>query len=168
MSSLCDASRSILIVVDLQERLMPTIHDGAEVIKNVVILATAAKSFGVPVIGTAQNPAGLGPNLPQIRALCERIISKTDFDACAEPEFLEALAIGRNELIVVGCEAHVCVLQTMLGLRARQHSVRFVVDAIGSRHPLNKTIAMDRAKEAGAQLLTTEMVLFEWLPSSRA
>ena len=167
MSNLCDASRSILIIVDLQERLMPAIDEGAEVVKNAVILAKAAKVLGVPVIGTAQNPAGLGPNLPEIHALCDWIISKTDFDACAEPGFLAAVETARDDLIVLGCEAHVCALQTVLGLRARQHSVRFVVDAIGSRHPLNKTMAINRAKEAGAQLVTSEMVLFEWLRNSR-
>jgi nicotinamidase-related amidase len=163
LNSLCDASRSVLIVIDVQERLMPAIHEGASVVGNVLRLAQAAKLLEVPVIGTAQYPAGLGPNVASIHALCDKVIAKTDFDACAQPDFLAALDPTRDDLIMVGCEAHVCVLQTVLGLLARKRRVRLVTDAIGSRNPTNKAVAAERAKAAGAELLTNEMVLFEWL-----
>jgi nicotinamidase-related amidase len=167
MNGLCDAARSTLIVIDLQQRLMPAIHDGAGVVKHALILAGAAKALGIPVIGTAQNPEGLGPNVAEVNALCDRVIAKTGFDGCAQPEFLAALDNGRGDLIVAGCEAHVCTLQTVLGLLERGRKVRLVVDATGSRRPLNKDIALDRAKAAGAELVTTEMVLFEWMRDSR-
>lgn len=166
MNLLCDAARSTLIVIDLQERLMPAIEDGAAVVRQAGILAQAARALGLPVIGTAQYPAGLGHNLPEIHALCDQVVEKTDFDACAAPAFFQALDPARDDLIVVGCEAHVCVLQTVLGLLGRQHRVRVAVDAIGSRQAFSKAIGIERMKTAGAELVTTEMVVFEWLGNS--
>ncbi|WP_151632517.1 isochorismatase family protein [Noviherbaspirillum aerium] len=166
MNRLCDASRSTLIIIDLQQRLMPAIHEGDAVVKNALRLAQTAKLLGIPVIGTAQNPDGLGPNVAEVHAQCDSVFSKMDFDACAEKGFLDAIAGDRNELIVAGCEAHVCVLQSVLGLLGRGHHVRLVADAVGSRVPFNRQIALDRAKTAGAELLTTEMVLFEWMRSA--
>jgi nicotinamidase-related amidase len=167
MTLLCDASRSVLVVIDLQQRLMPAIHEGEAVVKNALALARAAHTLGVPVVGTAQYPEGLGPNVPEVQALCDPVIAKLDFDACAEPALLAALPPERDQLIVVGCEAHVCVLQTVLGLVSRDRKVRVVADAIGSRAPHNKAIAIDRMRAAGAELLSTEMVLFEWLRDCR-
>ncbi|WP_194722467.1 isochorismatase family protein [Noviherbaspirillum malthae] len=166
MNGLCDASRSTLIIIDLQERLMPAIHEGDTVVRNALRLSQTAKLLGIPVIGTAQNPEGLGPNVAEVHAQCEKVFAKMDFDACAEQAFLDALADQRGELIVAGCEAHVCVLQTVLGLLGRGRHVRLVADAIGSRVPFNRQVAMERAKSAGAELLTTEMVMFEWMRSA--
>ena len=167
MNTLCDVLQSTLVMIDLQERLMPAIHDNEAVAGNARRLAQAAKLLDVPVIGTAQYPAGLGPNVADLHALCDTVIAKNDFDACGEPAFMAAPdAAGRADLIVAGCEAHVCVLQTVLGLLRHKRRVRLVADAIGSRLPLNKAIAIGRAKAAGAELVTTEMVLFEWMRSS--
>jgi nicotinamidase-related amidase len=166
MNGLCDASRSTLIIIDLQERLMPAIHEGDAVMRNALRLSQTAKLLGIPVIGTAQNPEGLGPNVAEVHAQCDKVFAKMDFDACAEQAFLDALADERGELIVAGCEAHVCVLQTVLGLLGRGRHVRLVADAVGSRAPLNRQVAMERAKAAGAELLTTEMVMFEWMRSA--
>lgn len=164
MNDLCDSSRSTLILIDLQERLMPAIDGGDSVLKNAHMLAEAASMLAVPVLGTVQNPSRLGPNAPAIQARCLRTIEKMDFDACAEEAFLAALDPA-HELIVAGCEAHVCVLQTTLGLLQRGRRVRLVADAIGSRQAFSKTIALQRAQGAGAELMTAEMVLFEWLRS---
>ncbi|SNS10833.1 Nicotinamidase-related amidase [Noviherbaspirillum humi] len=166
-TALCDASRSALIVIDLQQRLMPAIHAGEQVIQRAHILAQAARALGVPVIGTAQTPAKLGPNVADLHALCNQVVEKDSFDACAEPAFLEALPGDRDQFIVVGCEAHVCVLQTVLGLLARRRPARLIADAVGSRDPANKAVALDRARAAGAEILTSEMVVFEWLQDSR-
>jgi nicotinamidase-related amidase len=163
MNTLCDANRAMLLVIDLQERLMPAIYEGGMVINNVKLLAQTARLLDIPLIGTIQNPAGLGPNVPEIHALCDRVIAKRDFDACAEAAFLDALDNTRDDLIVAGCETHVCVLQTTLGLLQRKQHVRVVADAVGSRQPHNKAVALERLKAAGAELVTTEMVLFEWL-----
>jgi len=166
MTSLCDASRATLIIIDLQERLMPAIHEGEQVVSNALRLARTAKLLAVPVVGTAQNPAGLGPNVAEVHALCDRVIAKMDFDACAEQGFMEQLHESRGDLIVAGCEAHVCVLQTVLGLRRHGRSVRLVADAVGSRVPFNKQMALERARAADTELVTTEMVLFEWMRTS--
>lgn len=162
MNDLCDASRSTLILIDLQGRLMPAIDQGDAVLKNARTLAQVATLLRVPVLGTEQNPAGLGPNAPEVKALCAQTFEKMDFDACAEAAFLAALD-PEHELIVTGCEAHVCVLQTTLGLLRRGRRIRLVADAIGSRQSFNKAVALERAQAAGAQLVTTEMVAFEWM-----
>jgi nicotinamidase-related amidase len=167
VTDLCDAARSVLVVIDLQERLMPAIHQGEQVVRRAHVLAQAAQALAIPVVGTAQTPAKLGPNVASVAALCSQVIDKDDFDSCAEAAFLDVLPAERDQLIVVGCEAHVCVLQTVLGLLARGREVRLISDAIGSRDPANKAAAIERARHAGAQVLTSEMVVFEWLRNSR-
>jgi nicotinamidase-related amidase len=166
MSYLCETSDSTLIVIDIQQRLMPVIHEGAEVVKRAAIMAHAAKLLDIPIVGTVQNRTRLGDNVADIHPLLDKVIEKNDFDACAVAEFLASLDPQRKDLIVVGCEAHVCVLQTVLGLLERKWRVRLLVDAIGSRQPLSKTTAIERARSAGAEILTTEMVLFEWMRNS--
>jgi nicotinamidase-related amidase len=166
MSALCDADTSALLVIDLQARLMPAIHEGQEVLAAAHRLAQVARMVEVPVIGTLQNREKLGAMPDAITALCDRLVGKTSFDACAEDGLIDALPGNRRELIVTGCEAHVCVLQTVLGLRARGLRVRIAADATGSRRPSDKSMALQRMQAAGAELLTTEMVMFEWLRGS--
>ncbi|MFZ6647080.1 isochorismatase family protein [Undibacterium sp. TJN25] len=166
MSYLCDASRSMLIVIDLQQKLMPVITDGEQVLARASLLAQAARLLHIPVLGTVQQPLRLGPTVPAIHTLLDRTIEKADFDACARPEFLAALDSGRDELILAGCEAHVCVLQTAMGLLHRKHKVRLVSDAVGSRNPADKAAALHRARAAGAEVVSSEMVMFEWMRHS--
>jgi nicotinamidase-related amidase len=163
MSYLCDASRTTLIVVDLQEKLMPVIGDAAQVLQRAVLLAQAARLLEIPVIGTAQQPLRLGPTVAPVHALLDRTIEKTSFDACAQPKFMAALSNGRD---VLGCEAHVCVLQTVLGLLHRQRRVKLVSDAIGSRRGSDKQAAIERARTAGAEIVSSEMLMFEWMGNS--
>jgi isochorismate hydrolase len=167
MNTLCDASRSVLIVIDFQERLLPVIDDGAVVLKRGAMLAQAANVLGIPVIGTAQNPSRLGGNAQEIGRFLDQVIEKDDFNACASASFLQALPPSRDQLLVTGCEAHVCVLQTVLGLLANKREVRLVADAIGSRRASDKEVALQRASMAGAQILTSEMVMFEWMRDCR-
>ncbi|MFM0210806.1 isochorismatase family protein [Paraburkholderia sediminicola] len=166
MSLLCDASRAMLIIIDLQKKLMPVISEGNEIVKRALFLAQMAKLLDVPIVGTEQQPLRLGGTVPEIGQMFSRRFEKDHFDATAEPGFADCLEPGRDDLIVLGCEAHVCVLQTVLGLRERNRRVRLVVDAIGSRQSANKIVAIDRAKSAGAELVTSEMVAFEWLRTS--
>jgi len=142
---------------------MPVIADGAEVVKRTLILAKIAKLLSIPVLGTAQQPLRLGRTVPEIDMILDRSLEKIDFDASANPAFFDLLAPERDELFVLGCEAHVCVLQTVLGLLHRKQRVKLVADAIGSRHNHNKAIAIERARAAGAEIVTSEMVIFEWL-----
>ncbi|MEM4989572.1 isochorismatase family protein [Collimonas sp. H4R21] len=166
MSYLCDASRTTLIVVDLQEKLMPVIGDAAQVLQRAVLLAQAARLLEIPVIGTAQQPLRLGPTVAPVHALLDRTVEKTSFDACIQPNFMAALSNGRDELVVLGCEAHVCVLQTVLGLLHRQRRVKLVSDAIGSRRASDKQAAIERARAAGADIVSSEMLMFEWMGNS--
>jgi len=167
MTILCKPDDCTLLVVDPQTKLMPAIHDGEAVIRRCVQLATAAKEIGIHVIGTEQNPDGLGPLVPEIATLCDTILSKFHFSAAAEEGFLRRLPAGRNTLVVAGCEAHVCVFQTVAGLIEAGHAVKLVTDAIGSCHPHDRLVAIERARAMGADILTTEMVIFEWLGTSQ-
>ena len=167
MSTLCKPDDCTLLIVDPQTKLMPAIHDGDNVIGRCVQLATAARELGVHVIGTEQNPDGLGPLVAEIAKLCDTVLSKFHFSATAEEGFLHRLPAGRNTIVVAGCEAHVCALQTALGLIGAGHNVKWVADAVGSRHPQDRIAATERARAHGADVVTTEMVIFEWLGTSQ-
>ena len=169
MNETLEAETSVLVLVDYQSRLMPAIHDGEAVVSRGVLLAQAARVLGIPVIGTEQNPAGLGPNHGAVRAACERTLAKTHFDACADG-LVDALREARaplREVVVAGCEAHVCLLQTALGLLRAGLRVWVVSNACGSRRPSDHAAAMDRLARAGARVVTHEMVVFEWLRDCR-
>jgi nicotinamidase-related amidase len=158
---LMTASRSRLLIIDFQARLMPAIHDGERLVANARRLVDAAGLLGVPVLMTEQNPAGLGGTVEAL-AGAGPVISKMSFDSCGAPAFLEAIA-GDDELIVCGCEAHVCVGQTVLSLLGYKRRVIVVQDAVGSRAPESKAVALRRLERHGAEIVTTEMVVFEWL-----
>ena len=165
MTQLCQPEGSTLLIIDTQERLMPAIDDGDEVIGRCVQLATAARALGVHVVGTEENPGSLGPNVEAVRSLCDTTFSKFHFSAASEPGFLERLPQGRT-LVVAGCEAHVCVMQTVIGLMEAGHPVKWVADAVGSRRAVDRATATARARTLGADVVTTEMVIFEWLRTS--
>lgn len=161
-----DRDRSSLLVVDFQLRLMPAIENGAAVVANAKRLVDAASLFNVPVLFTEQNPRGLGPTVPELAPQAnEAVAVKMTFDACRAPNFLDRLA-GRPDVVVTGCETHVCVLQTALGLLAAGKRVYLVRDAVGSRRSESKDTAIARMARHGAEIVTTEMVVFEWLGSA--
>ena len=185
---LLDATESQLVLVDYQERLMPAIHDGPAVLANARRLAEAARLLGVPVWGTEQNPSRLGPNDAALRALCQRTLAKMHFSAAeeglgewlrppAKPQGGNARSLPKHlqkpqqpvderpAIVIAGCEAHVCLLQTALQLVEDEFEVWVVTDACGSRTERNRDAAFDRLAGAGAELVTTEMVVFEWLGS---
>lgn len=164
-----NADTCTLLLVDLQERLMPMIDQGEQVLKEAVFLGEVAKVLGLRTIGTEQNPAGLGPNVAAIRALCESTLSKMHFDACKDGllGLLSAEASVVQQIVVAGCEAHVCLLQTSLGLLYAGYQVFVVAPACGSRSPENHRLAMNRLEKAGASIVSSEMVAFEWLNSCK-
>ena len=166
MNPLADREDCTLLVIDAQVRLMPAIHAGGEVVRRCMQLATAARELGVHVIGTEQNAGGLGPLVPELAVLCDTVLAKNRFAATAEPGFLHRLPAGRHTLVVSGCEAHVCVMQTVIGLIEAGYGVKWVIDAIGSRHPQDHLAATERARQFGADVVTAEMVIFEWLRTS--
>lgn len=157
---------SQLLIVDFQARLMPAIEGGAAVVANARRLIQAADLFDVPVLFTEQNAGGLGPTVPELAAPGERRIAhKMTFDACRTAGFLDALA-DRPNVIVAGCETHVCVLQSVLGLIAAGRQVYLVRDTVGSRRAESKETAIARMARHGAEIVTTEMVVFEWLATA--
>lgn len=165
-----DPRRSALVLVDYQARLMPAIHEGDQAVAVAVKLADVARELGIPVVGTEQNPKGLGPNVEAIRQRCEATIPKMSFDACADGllAWLErtlSQAGGPADVVIAGCESHVCLMQTSLGLLRAGHRLWVVADACGSRFPADKALAMERLRGAGATLVSGEMVAFEWLRS---
>ena len=185
---LLDASESQLVLMDYQERLMPVIHDAQATLANALRLARLARLMEVPVWGTEQNPSRLGPNDAQLRALCKDTLAKMHFSAAEEglgewlrppakppagnarslPKHLQKTAQQapeRNAIVIAGCEAHVCLLQTALGLLEDEFEVWVVTDACSSRTERNRDAAYDRLASAGAELVSTEMVAFEWLAS---
>lgn len=162
-------AQSALLVVDFQTRLMPAIHQGAAAVANARRLIDAAGLLEVPVLFTEQNAKGLGgtidalaarPGLPGL-GLPGPVLHKMTFDACRDGGL--ASLPNRAEIVVLGCEAHVCVLQTVLGLIEAGRRVFVVQDAVGSRHPESKTVALARMARHGAEVVTAEMVVFEWL-----
>jgi nicotinamidase-related amidase len=163
---LLTAESSALLVIDLQERLMPAIHDGPAVVAATVRMARAAALLDVPVCATEQNPAGLGGTVAEVAAFPQLVMAKTAFSAVADPGFATLLPPGVEEVVVAGAEAHVCVLQTVLGMLARRQRVLLVADAVGSRSPADRDVAIDRMRRHGAEVVTSEMVLFEWLRDS--
>ena len=155
-------TRSTLVLIDLQSRLMPVIHQGDEVLKQCIKIAEIAKLLNIPTIGTEQSPQSLGHNVDAITQLCKTTVAKDHFDACQDG-LISALSKNREHLIIAGCETHVCVMQTALELVRQNFKVSILVDAVGSRRSLDRDIALHRLGSSGTTLLTTEMLAFEWL-----
>ncbi|RAI45701.1 isochorismatase family protein [Rhodoplanes roseus] len=160
-----DPKRSTLVVIDFQERLMPAIAEGDAAVANARRLLDAAEMMGITVVYTEQNPKGLGGTVAALRAERNPVVHKATFDSVRAPGFLAALTPA-HALVVAGCEAHVCVCQTVLGLLAIRRQVYVVRDAIGARRAESKETALRRMERNGAEIVTTEMVLFEWLETA--
>jgi nicotinamidase-related amidase len=156
---------TVLLLVDLQERLVPAVAGHAAMIANARLLAQGADLLGRSIIATEQYPKGLGPTLPGLLPNAASVFEKTTFDALATQSIANRLA-GANSIVVMGCEAHVCVLQTVLSLRAAGKLTFVVADATGARTIANHQAALGRMAAHGAEIVTTEMVLFEWLGAS--
>ena len=190
---LLELDDSQLLLVDYQERLMPAIHEGEAALANASRLARMAGLLKVPLFLTEENPAGLGGTVPDLQALAAqsggKTFAKMSFSAVAAgltellrppakapqgnarslPKHLQKpaqAAPARNSIVIAGCEAHVCLLQTALDLLDEEFDVWVVTDACASRSERNRDAAFDRLAGAGAELLTTEMVAFEWLRSA--
>lgn len=187
---LIDVEDCQLVLVDYQPKLQPAMHDAAAVWANAERLAQLAAHLQVPVWGTEQNPSRLGPMPESIRQHCRQVLAKMHFSAVEEglaewlqppvpatqrgnarslPRHLKQppdSSAGRKTILVAGCEAHVCLLQTALDLIEEDFDVWVVTDACTSRTDRNRDAAYDRLAAAGAELVTTEMVAFEWVRSA--
>ena len=167
-TELLSAEASVLVVVDAQERLVSAMDETvwALVEANIVRLATAARRLDVPILHAEQYPKGLGPTAEAIRGAVEGAVffEKVTFSCGDASGFDAALkATGRSQAVIVGMEAHVCVLQTALDLLARGFEAFVAADAVCSRFALDYTTALARMRQAGVGVPTTESVIFEWL-----
>lgn len=162
---LIEHARSLLLLVDLQEKLMPAMVGPANLGRQIGILLAAARELAVPVVTSEQYPAGLGPTVAEIGGKLhpDEVFAKTEFSCYANPTLRRRLEAGGDQVILAGIEAHVCVLQTALELVAAGRRVFVVGDAVSSRQADSKTIALQRLAGSGAMIVTTEMVVFEWL-----
>ncbi|MFP5020714.1 isochorismatase family protein [Pseudonocardia phyllosphaerae] len=152
------ADDAVLLLIDFQQRLVPAMHDGDTAVTRAARLAEAATLLEVPVLATEQVPDKLGPTVEQLAGFPHLVTPKTRFTADAG-----VLPPGRREIVVAGVEAHVCVLQTVLELLGGDRRVLVVADAVASRSDDDKDVALARARAAGAEVVTSEMVLFEWV-----
>ncbi len=164
--SLVDPRRCALVVVDIQSRLMPAIHNADSVIQNTRRLLQASRLLNIPRLFTEHNTEGLGHTDERLDIQPgEPVLEKMTFNACQARGADVAMPMGK-QLIVTGCEAHVCVLQTVFGLVEAGKQVFVTSDAIGSRTADNRDAALRRMADNGAEIVSTEMVLFEWLGSA--
>jgi nicotinamidase-related amidase len=159
-------ANSALVLVDVQGKLAQAMHDNQRFLDNTIKLVKGTQILGLPVLWTEQNPAGLGPTLPEITELLpnQNPLGKFSFSCCGDQVFVKELkALDRKNMLVTGIEAHVCVYQTAADLVDLNYNVQVVADAVASRTAENKHIGLERSKEAGAGLTSTETVLFELL-----
>ena len=158
-----------LLVIDVQEKLMPKIANADRVTRNIAFLIDAARLMNMTVQATEQYPKGLGPTVPELAKRLPARPDKLAFSCCAVPAVLEGFhAGGCPKVVLAGIETHVCVQQTALDLLAMNFRVYIPVDAVGSRYPIDHEYALRRMEQAGAILTTSETAVFEWVGGSNA
>lgn len=160
------SEQSFLLVVDVQAQLAPHVDGGLQVIVKCAALMRAARLLEVPVRVTEHCADRIGHSVTEIAALTQPsdILPKTHFCCTDEPEVAENFgALNRKQAVVAGMEAHVCAMQAALGLAERGYECFFVHDASGSRRASDHAAAIERLRMCNVQIVTTEMVMFEWL-----
>jgi nicotinamidase-related amidase len=164
------AENTVVIAIDFQERLFPAMHAREKLLQNVVKLIKGALVLEVPVIVTEQYPKGLGPTIPEIKALLPDMkpIEKVCFSCCDNEDFATALAaLKRRQVLIAGIEAHICVYQTAAALARQGYEVQVVSDGVSSREPENKAVALAKMGALGILPTSAEMALFELLKAAR-
>lgn len=160
---------AVLVVVDMQEAFRKYICDFDFLTKNISTLVQAAKLLEIPILVTEQYPRGLGTTVAELTAVLggSQQFEKSCFSCCQYEPFSNALTLsGRRQVVVAGIEAHVCVNQTVHDLLFTKYQVHVAADAVGSRFPLNKEVAMEKMRDSGAIISTVEMCIFEMLRES--
>ncbi|SEA59658.1 hydrolase [Alkalimonas amylolytica] len=163
---LIDRDQSLVLLIDIQQRLAPAISENREVENAAAWVLQVALQLDVPVLATEQYPAGLGHTVPVLAELLpeDAVLEKMHFSAYKETAVRQRLQeLERKQLILLGTETHVCVLQSALDLLDAGYQVYLVEDAVGSRDPLHKQQALQRMQQAGAVVINREMLAFEWL-----
>lgn len=163
---LVNAAQSQVLLIDIQQKLAPAIFDGKAVEQAAAWVLQVALQLDIPLWATEQYPQGLGHTVPALAELItpERVLQKMHFSALREPLIVSNLACTeRKQVIVLGTETHVCVLQSVLDLLQLGYQVFVVVEAVGSRTEQNKQLALSRMQQCGAYIISKEMLAFEWL-----
>lgn len=163
------AEDTVVLIIDVQQKLAPVIHQSDKVVARVRWLGEIANELNVPILVTEQYPKGLGISVDELAGVIEnaQVIEKMHFSAMQEPNFTSALAdMERNQVVLMGMETHVCILQTAIDLISTGKQVYVVEDAVSSRRDSDKQAALHRLRQAGAIIITSEMAAYEWLHRS--
>jgi nicotinamidase-related amidase len=153
-----------LLVIDVQEKLVPMILDAAPLVRNIAFLVDAARLLDMPIQCTEQYPRGLGATVPELTGKLPQRPDKVAFSSCAVARIVQTFhREARPKIVLCGIETHVCVLHTALDLLALDFRVYVAVDAVGSRYRTDHEVALRRLERAGAILTTSEMCVFEWI-----
>ncbi len=162
---------SLILIIDVQERLLNAVFNKDILSKKSAIIAQASKILDIPVVVTEQYPKGLGNTIPEIKDALNESTSyyeKTAFSALEDPEIANKIKeFGKKQIIIFGIETHICVNQTVAALIKEGYDVSVIKDACGSRAEAEYNAGLDRMKENGAHILTTEIALFEWLKGAK-
>ena len=162
--------KAVLILVDVQDKLSAAMHEKEALIDSTVRIAKGAKILGVPILWTEQNPQGLGPTVPEVRAVLTEgePVTKLSFSCCGEPRFMDAVEkLGRKQVIIGGIESHVCVYQTVADLLSRGFEVQVLADCVSSRTPANRDVGLEKCRQLGAGITSVETALFEMLGAAQ-
>jgi nicotinamidase-related amidase len=162
-------SDSVLVVVDVQEKLARVMHEREALVDEICRLIRGARILELPIIWLEQNPRGLGPTVEPVAAALAGLtpLAKNTFSCCSDSGFCIAMEeTGRSQVIVCGIETHICVCQTTTDLLSSDREVHVISDAVSSRTPENKELALDRVRSLGAVVSGVEMALYELLGSA--
>jgi nicotinamidase-related amidase len=165
---LLDRSRSQLLVIDVQDRILPVMHEGDSMVEKCAILMQTAQRLGIPMLVSEQYRKGLGPTTQRLDNIKgdAPVLEKMHFSCSADPgmnkHIRDVADKGRNQLVICGMETHVCVIQSALGFKDAGLDVFVVADAVTSRAPASIPVALDRMRAADINVVNTEMAFFEW------
>lgn len=157
---------AVLVFIDVQGKLHEIMYGKDDLDANLEKMVRCAQLLEIPIVGTEQIPEKLGPTSEPFKSLLTDVpmIGKSAFSCYGEPKFMESFgALGKRQAILIGIETHVCVYQTALDLLEAGTEVFVVADAVSSRAPENKALALQAMRDAGAQILPTETILFALL-----
>ena len=163
---LISPDKSCMLVVDIQEKLAPAIFEKETLIKNSKWLIEIASILNVPIITSEQYPQGIGHTIEELKSILpsDQTMEKMHFSCMAEPSCKKIITDqGFQQIVIIGTESHVCVMQTAIELKQHAFDVYVVEDCVSSRNPADKACALERMRGCGIHIVTREMVAFEWM-----
>lgn len=166
-----EIDNTFLLLIDVQDRLYRAMHGKEELLENIRKLIMGIKAFGIPIVMSEQYPEGIGKTIPEVAELLPDIpgIRKLSFSCCSNKECNAAMAATeRNQALIAGIEAHVCVYQTAMDLLEGGYDVQVVADAVSSRSPRNRDIGLQKMRDAGVVITSVEIALFELLKTAES